>query len=210
MSILRWTAADGAETLLDLDVVTSEGFEASAETTEHPVETGSAITDHVKPVNGTISLEGVISNAPVRIPRSNTRGLSRAPSTVDLSVGGKAVQVQLQRWSGTLDRVRECDALLADLVANGTLVSLTAGLRTVENLVVVRYRVDRVAETGAALPFALDLKRVRIVSTSRVAVPAIPAARVAQNRGVVAPVEQNTTLYNAVHTQFPRLFGGGS
>jgi len=210
-TLLRWTAADGAEVVLDFDVVSTEGFEESAEATKHPVETGSAITDHVKPANGTISLEGVITNAPVRIPAGLPRGLTRAPANVDLRVGGQTVQVQLQRWSGPLDRVRGCDALLAGLAANGTLVTLTSGLRTVENLVVARYRVDRNADTGAALPFTIDLERVRIVATARAAVPAVPQARVAANHGVVAPVEAGSTLYNATRTQMPSaLRGSGS
>lgn len=209
-TLLRWTGSDGAEVVLDFDVTTAEGFESSAELSEHPVETGSAIGDHVRPANDVISLEGIITNAPVRIPLGQTRGLTRAPANVDLRVAGQTVQVQLQRWSGTLDRVRECDALLAGLVAGGTLVTLSSGLRTVESLVVVRYRVDRNADTGNGLPFAVDLKRARVVSTSRVAVPAVPAARVAQNRGAVAPVEQNSLLYNLTRGQFPRVFGGGS
>ena len=209
-TLLRWTAADGAEVVLDLDVATAEGYESSAEVTEHPVETGSAIADHVRPANDTISLEGIISNAPIRIPAGQTRGLSRATANVDLSVGGQRVQVQLQRWSGVLDRARECDGLLAGLVAGGTLVTLATGLRVISPLVVVRYRVDRSADNGGALPFAIDLKRVRVVSTSRVAVPAIPAARVSQNRGVVAPVEHGSALYNATRLQFPSIFGGGS
>lgn len=209
-ALLRWTADDGAEMVLDIDAATAEGFESSADVTEHPVETGSAIADHVHPSNDVISLEGIITSAPVRVPLGQTRGLTRSTANAEVIVGGQPVRVQLQRWSGALDRVRECDALFAALVASGTRVSLTSSLRTIENLIVVRYRVDRTAETGLALPLTLDLKRVRVVSTSRAPVPAVPAARVAQNRGAVPPVEQGSALYNATRLQFPRLFGSGS
>lgn len=195
---LQWTA-EGATVVLEIDVTPTEGYESSAEVTKHPVDQGGAISDHVRANPDTLSIEGVISNTPVRIPASQTRGLTRAAANVDVRVGREAVQVQLQQWSGALDRVRDCDALFAGLVGSGTLLTLTTSLRTVQNLVLVRYRVDRTADTGNALPVTLDLERVRIVSTARAAVPALRNLRVPENRGAVAPVPVGSGLDRATN-----------
>lgn len=195
-AVLHWVDEGGATVALEIDVTPTEGYESSAETTEHPVETGSAIADHVKPGNDTLTLEGVISNTPVRVPTTHTRGLTRQAGNLDLTVGRETVRVQVQQWSGTLERVRDCDGVLAGLVASGTALRLTTGLRTVENLVLIRYRVDRTAEVGNALAVSLDLKRIRVVATSRVSVPAVPRARVPQSRGAVPAAPAGSTLDN--------------
>ena len=194
-ALLRWDQ-DGETVGLEIDVTPTEGYESTAEVTEHPVETGSAIGEHVRPGNPAITLEGIITHAPVRVPTTQTRGLQRAPGNVDLRVAGQAVRVTLQRWSGPLDRVRACDALFTELIERGTVVSLTTSLRVTDNLVITRYKVDRSAETGDALPITLELKKVRVVSTSRVAVPAVRRLQPVEPRGPQPPVEAGSALYN--------------
>lgn len=195
-ALLQWDDG-GATVALEIDVATSEGFEATAEVTEHPVETGSAITDHVRPNNAMITLEGLITNTPVVVPRSQLAGRTRSAQTVDLRIGGETVRVSLQEWSAPLDRVRECDALLAALVAAGTPVRLTASLRgTTDALVITRYKVDRTADTGKALPVTLELKRLRVVNTSRVAVPALRRVPPVEPRGEQPAVEEGSLVYN--------------
>lgn len=51
--------------LIELDAVLSEGHEASADVTEHPVEAGVAISDHVRRKLRTLEIVGVISNTPI-------------------------------------------------------------------------------------------------------------------------------------------------
>lgn len=50
---------------IEFDVVSSENHDVSATATEHPVEKGAPISDHVRPNLIKISLEGVITNAPL-------------------------------------------------------------------------------------------------------------------------------------------------
>ena len=212
---LFWT--QGEEDLaLEIDVATTETYEQTAEVTEHPVETGSAITDHVKPANGTITLEGFISNSPVAVPRTQTRGLVRATANVDLAVAGQAVRVALTRWSGVLDRVRECDALFGELIKSGRPVTLATSLRVTENLVLTRYSVSRTVEDGLGLPVTLDLKQLRVVTTSRAEVPALRALQRPAAHGQQPAAPEGTVGGNALQAlgdsypqlreRFPSLF----
>jgi len=180
--LLQWTV-EGEDIALELDVAPTETYEASVEVTKHPVETGSAISDHVSPTPSRITLEGLITNTPIRTPRTQTRGLARAPASITLTVAGQEVRVQLAQWSGPLDRVRECDELLASLVNAGVSVTLTTSLRVTEHLILVRYSVARTVDNGSALPVTLEFEQIRVVSTSRVAVPAVRRLQTPQARG---------------------------
>lgn len=215
-TVLDWTDDAGGAGALEFDAVTLYGFEAVAEVTEHPVEQGTAITDHVRPQNGTVTLEGVITNAPIVLPATQMDGNSFTPGVVTLSDGTK---VTAQRWTSPVDRVRACDAVLEALVADATLVSITTGLRTVDSLAVSRYRCERNDSTGAgAVRVTLELKRVRIATTQRVPVPAVRRAQVPAQRGT-QPADNRSFLARALDGGEPAttarstvrsLLGGGS
>lgn len=182
-TLIEWTDAAGAIGALEIDATKTRGFELAAEVTEFPVERGSAITDHIRPVNGTVSLEGVISNTPLTLPATQMQGITLTPGAVVIG-DGRATVLQ---WSGVFDRVRVCDTILAGLVASGTPVRLTTSLRTVENLAITRYKVDQSAETGQALPIVLELKALRIATTQRAPVPAVRRLQVPAGRAVQPP-----------------------
>lgn len=190
---LTWLDASGAEVSLTLDGTKTQGYEHPAEVTEHPVETGAAVTDHIRPGNPTVMIEGIVTNAPVVIPATQVPGVVRTLQTVTLATGAK---VQLQRWSQTFDRVAVCDELLAALVESAALVRLTTSLRSMESLAVVRYKADR-SDPGDAVTVTLELKRVRLVSTSRAAVPAVRRAQVASQRAA-QPVDDRSALARAL------------
>lgn len=198
-ALIQWE--EGEESLaLEVDAATLIAREHTAEVSEHPVETGTAIADHVKPANRTLTLEGVISNAPLRTPRTQMHGVVGAVGGAPLRSGQSAVRAQVLRWSGGFDRVSECDALLAGLVERGVVVQLDTDRGTDESLVITRYRVDRDGATGNALPITLEMKRIRVVSTSRVEVPAVPRAQRPQARAAAPATPSDTGLYNVLQS----------
>jgi len=186
---------NGATLAVDLDASMTESDESSAEVTEHPVETGSAIGDHVKPANDTITVEGVITNTPL-IVSTQMGGATLAPAALDLPGMGT---VTVQRWSAPFDRVTECRTMLRALVKAGVPASLSRGTGTVwfdENLILTRFRVDRDGDTGESLNVSLDFKQLRVVSTSRVEVPAVRAVQPGSGRGTQPTVEPGSAIFN--------------
>lgn len=181
-TLLEWTEASGASGALEIDTTKTRGFELAAEVTEFPVESGSAIADNIRPVNGTISIEGIISNSPLDLPSTQMEGVTQVTASQTLPGGDGSTKATLTTWSGPFDRRRACDTVLAALVSSGTPVRLTTSLRTLENLAITRYKVDESVETGQALPVVLEFKALRIATTQRVAVPAV--------RRLVAPVNR--------------------
>lgn len=65
MAQLIYTTDLGAVFVIEFDATLSEQHTSSAQVTEHPVETGANITDHVRPMLDKVQLEGFITNTPI-------------------------------------------------------------------------------------------------------------------------------------------------
>lgn len=178
----------GAAGALEFDAAKLYGFERTADIPEHPVESGAAIADHIRPVNPICSIEGVITNTPVLVPTTQMQGVTRAPGTLALPGGGT---ITVLKWSDVFDRVRTCDAILDELAEKGELVRVFTGLRIVESLGIVRYRAERAPGGGDAVAITLEFKRVKIVSTARATVPAVRRVQVQAQRGA-QPVDDRS------------------
>lgn len=194
LTLLEWTDAGGAPGAIELDATKTRGWEVAAEVTEHPVEVGSAITDHIRPSNGTITLEAVIANSPLVLPSTQTRGVQLRPYNAELP--GTRERVTVVQLTGRLDRRRVCDALLAGLVRDGTPVSLTTSLRTAADLAITRYKVDEGPESGDSLVLTLELKQLRFATVARAAVPAVRRLQVPAQRGTQA-AQNSSALFRA-------------
>lgn len=188
-ALLQWTIGDQT-TAVEIDVTPTRGYERTAEVTEHPVEDGSPIGDHIKLSNGVVTLEGIISNTPIRVPTGQAQGATRAPATITLPNAGAAT---VMKWSGPFDRVRECDALFDALVTAKARVTLTTGLRFVENLILTRYKVDESRETTGSLAVTMELKQLRIATTQRAPVPAVRRLVTPASAGT-RPVDDRSVL----------------
>lgn len=69
---VRITRLDAVESLAL--VSPSQGFGPSVETTDHPIEDGSTVTDHAQPQPTTISVEGIVSQDPLVGPDQTLTG----------------------------------------------------------------------------------------------------------------------------------------
>lgn len=67
-----------------LDCSVRETHTLSADVTEHPVETGADVADHIRPRARTVSIEGLISNTPIEVPQSHMDGASEDRSPIEI------------------------------------------------------------------------------------------------------------------------------
>lgn len=174
---ITWEAG-GRAVAVTLDAATTQGFEVTAEPTEHAVERGADVSDHVKPGPRTFTLEGVITNAPMV-----DDGTAPARGAVRPVPDGRGRTFTVFAWDAPFERVRVVDELLTELVESGALVTLSTGLRpSSTDLVGTRYRAERSAVVGDAVQVSIELRRVRLVTVRRVEVPD-PAQRRGQRQG---------------------------
>lgn len=182
MSAAYIIRADG-ETEIDFDGVESETHPDLATVTEHPVETGANIVDHVRLEPGVISLSVIVSNTPIRggesrsisydlpkrePPFDGTPGaLFREAKALFASDPGPLI-VQATTFPA-IDRISLIQGLLDEIRRAAELVAVVTMSRTYYDCVLIRSELAR-SRFGSAV-FGLDFRRIEIVSTKSVAAP---------------------------------------
>ena len=169
-TLILYERTEGQLEQLELDVCERQGHERSATVTERAVEAGASLTDHVRANQPTVTLEGWVSNTPVT--EAGTRG-----RFARLGAGGASTL----QFPAAFDRVRDLDEVLSWMVQAGPLLDVVTSLRTYQQVLVRRYKVDRDATTGSVLPVVLELVQPRLVSSQTVTVPD-PAERRGRGR----------------------------
>jgi hypothetical protein len=192
---LEWQHDDGTLERLTVDASEREGYESSGEATEHAVETGVVVSDHVKPNADHFSFDCVVTNAPITTPGNQADGVTGSVRALQITAGNRRATANVLQFSAPFDRVRACDARLRALKESATLLTVYTGLRVVEHVLIERYAPERSAANGAALHFALELRVLRVASTLRVAGPRRVRRRPNRGPQPVAPPENVDVLH---------------
>ncbi len=162
--------------------------------TEHTVEQGSAVVDHVRPNPQTLTLEVFVSNVPI------TAGADRdfLPFTLDLGTPGDGsffaggtgalIQSGLQalgfvkpaptsatvtvlQFTGEVDFVRAALDQLTDLMERAILFQVYTPKANYDNMVLSGIEMHRDKGTGTSGYFTLNFKQIRIVASKIVDAP---------------------------------------
>lgn len=136
----RRTEIDG----IVLDATVRELHEYTAHVTEHPIETGSSVADHVYTEPLRLLLQGEITDSPVQ-PGAETIGVT-------------------ERRVEAFDRLRE-------IHAERRVVTVVTGLRVYPDMVMVLLSVPRDRTTGRRLQFSAEFVQIERVQTERVPLP---------------------------------------
>lgn len=196
------TGGDTVGVVLDslvIDAVVSQAKNISAEITEHPVEEGSNIADHVRPQNRTETLECIVSNTPIR-GTENGGGFSRValslPNTKRIVRGANRnerseveessqnVTANTLQFSSEFDRLTEVIDRLEYLIDNGIRVDVI-GLRLgdIEGYVITG--INPISESKDDVRFSMDLREFRTSTLEEVEAPSprVERARRRRDRG---------------------------
>ncbi len=190
---------------IEFDATIAETHSSSATVTERNVEKGANITDHVRPAQDRISVEAVVTNAPIRTPSGNIDGAKgdydqivanssigiRAPAFV--GIPGGSIRQPLQTFATVLkfdksfDRVRNVYEELVAIVSAPLLVSIDSGIRTYEDMVITSLSAPRTVED--AIHFSFEATHVRFVESSTVNIASAPEAKGRKKEGHKPPKE---------------------
>jgi hypothetical protein len=140
--------------VVTLDASVSETHTKQNEVTDHPVEDGVDITDHVRRLPESVEIDGVISNTPLIFLASLN---ARSP------VDGDNIP--------TPDRAERADKEFRRAMDSGELVNVATSLRDYTNMAITDYTVTRNAETGNILAFTIGMREIVTVTTERVEIP---------------------------------------
>jgi hypothetical protein len=170
-----------------LDVVKDEVVTYDAEVSDHPVESGPEISDHIQLKNPTIRLKGIMSSTPLdlsvalaniaagtiaAITSSQARanllnsGISEGVGIAGSALQGSAGNLAANAFSGAVDAVSR--TILINAFQAKTPFMLVTRRMSYKNVVIQRLSFPRNEETGYALAFEMDIKQLRIVSPLKV------------------------------------------
>ena len=199
LAYLSWSVA-GVTNALRFDAVTTETHTFANQVTEQPVERGANVVDHVRPSPDSLTLDVVVSNAPVdaaplrlggaqrgdiyptqlSIPSSNppapyTPGyaFSTIGATIDALVAqvSQPPTIQTLRFFNEFDAVSEVYATIKQLRDSGQLINVITPLNNFDNMVITNVTVPRDVSNGDALLMTIDFRQVRIVETRQTTEP---------------------------------------
>ena len=136
-----------------IDVSVMESHAASAEVSEHPVEEGSVIADHIRPEPRTIEIEGLVTNHPIEPPQSHTGSAVQsfdklaivAAPLVRPRIGPTSQSIEGERGLGGYEAIGATGQPLAVLGA------LKLDVRTKRRFAAEVYNVNPAATTTYAL-----------------------------------------------------------
>ena len=173
---------------ITLDALISQSPQYSSEVTEHPVEKGADITDHVRPKSLNLSIEGMISETPIENIQSR---ILQAKAAIDNFALGKLSPSPPTDPRGP---VRIAYEQLLAIRAEGKVISIVSRLAKYENLVLQELKFVVDASTGDSLLFQASLKEIVTVESS--VSPVVTnknAAKTKKALGQKPPVREATT-----------------
>jgi len=141
----------------EIDVFVREEPAFSNEITEHQVESGSDIADHVRAKPTTLTVEGIVSDTPIG-DLADRRASSVPPS-------------------------QEAYERLQDINKARQPVTVVTSLSTYTDMVIETLTPPRDRRTGKALRFTCVFKQVRVAEVDKAARIDLPIAKSKVNRG---------------------------
>lgn len=128
---------------ITVDATVRESHEHVAEVTEHPVESGTEISDNIRMKPRKLTIEGVVSATPVMDP-----GNSPTPNRHVVAYNSLTSAMEERR-----------------------LISVATGLKKYQNLAIESFTVTREPKDGASLAFTLTCKEVTTVVSRTSTIP---------------------------------------
>jgi hypothetical protein len=193
--------AGGSLVSIEFDVLISETHTLASTVTDHPVEKGAPVTDHVRAKPREIAFQAFVTNFPIRVPGSNLDGTKGGVDTltVEYPVKGKLpvgipgvgailaatgaldttekAKATTLQFDGPVDRIRSVFSELETLWQGSTPITIESSLGTYEDMQIVSLQAPREAKDGSSIVFAFSAKAVRYVETKTVKAPKTTAGK---------------------------------
>jgi hypothetical protein len=199
---------------LEVDCTVSEQYQLDNDVTENPVEESSSFTDHIRPKQDVVTIEGIISGTPSGQDGETRQVEYTAPSGEKFVF---AVSVSEEVANGAITRIDAAVNTLYQLRNNGEVITLVTGVRTYENMAIKSVLLRRDQNTGIALRFTATLVQVQTVVlqtttlkaskvSATIAKPHVKDGKKATKQGPEATALKRTGI--ALGDAAAKLFGG--
>lgn len=162
-----------------VDVTVNINPQYSSEVTLNPVEKGRDVTDHIRPKNVVIQLEGFISESPIDLDSSirglaasavsvvGSRALGNIGSQVGAIVGGVGASL-LQNTDNPAEKIRSALIGLWESKAIFTISAPNVLQKHSKDLVITSLSFPRSATTGRGVAFSCTMQQIQLVERKTV------------------------------------------
>ena len=137
--------------IIEFDCSESETHTSENEVTDHPVEEGSLISDHIRVLPDGVEIHGLVTDTPI-VYLASVLAKSPVKATSEASV------------TAVDDRKDEAYAKLRELKSKGILIDVVTALRTYESMTIIGFTISRNAETGRVLDCTVVLREIQTAS----------------------------------------------
>ena len=169
----RFQGGPSGPDLMLVDAVLSLAPEYEAELTEHPVEEGSDITDHIRVKNIKLQMSGVASETPINLAASLQGLTSSIAGAIGAKLGGQLGAsvgaaaggfgaALLKQSQSPADEMRE---FLIRLLESRKTFTLWTPQKRYDDLVLTNVTFPKDQSTGRALRFSAQMRQIRIVKS---------------------------------------------
>lgn len=143
---------EAADAPVVFDAVISEGFDTGVTVTDHPIEDGADISDHIRDNPDTLQIDIVVSRTPANIP-----DLVKVLASPDYD-RHETAWYQIYQW-----------------IKSHELVKVVTNARTWRGMAIESMSRKRTSAVGEALEATIKLKQIVKVQSHDVAAPTRPA-----------------------------------
>ena len=157
-----------------IDVTLSEDHKFESEVTEYPVESGSTVSDNIRPKPIMVTMEGLVSNTPLASMAAVRRTRPPAEAAL-LALGSVGAAGALRAASSGVKTSEEAYQHLLTIYERREPVTIRTSLGTFENMALESLNFPRSSGEPDGLRFTASFKQIVVVKNKRVKV-AIPIA----------------------------------
>lgn len=217
--------------ILPIDCTVSRSTNFENELTQHPVEDGPDVTDHIRSKPITMQIEGIISESPLGIEGQKAGLVSSGASYANRAVGGfkgaagstivgagagKLGAKLFQSGGSPAELGRKA---LENLITQKIRFRIAIGTRILDNMVMTRLSIPEDNQIGQALKFTATIQQIMVVTGETVLIEKISSsvahtAGKKTNLGAQATTEatsqKKTSILKAGTNFLGGLFGGGN
>lgn len=185
---------------IKFDLLISENHSIEAQVSEHPIENGATVSDHVRVLPRKGSIVGLVTNHPLtpqdplpsefmeKVNRIGHPGWLQSLAnqyTTDEALTSKDFEPIARLTPGESNRARNTWELFKLLVAAREPVTIMTGVEKYADVIVTKVSTSREAGTGDSLRFSVDFQEIKFVTLTEIALtattkaplPSVPVAK---------------------------------
>ncbi len=178
---LSYLSGEDAEALelLKIDATRAEEHSFKAKATQHEVEDGANISDHVIKAGRTVTLDGVISDDPISVLAAAVGNIGGITGSLVEGVGGAVATGAISKLGSELvangsKPSKDAIDILEYIYEESIPLMITTSIKTYTNMIMEDLRIPRSSRTANSLEFKASFREARIVESEVVDIP--PAA----------------------------------